>query len=345
MPRGEAVVVSMDKVLSRPVLWLWPPRVPIGKVTLLAGDPGLGKSYVTLDLASQVSRGLLPPIGSEGADGSHGDVLILSAEDDVQDTIRPRLERMMANMSRVHVLRGLAWEHDAQRKLLLCRLDRDLGAVAEAMHRLERPRLLIIDPISAYLGEKDANSNSEVRELLAQLHQFAASFHIACVCVTHLNKNGQGRAMYRAMGSLAFAAAARSVLLVAKHPDDPKTRVIATVKNNLTAEARTIAYRIEDGRVGWLEDEVRLTADDIEGFEASGGAEKTDALEEAADWLGDRLRDGPRAASAVIEQAEREGISATTLKRAKRRLGVVARRAPGEDTVWNWALPQKAVPA
>ncbi len=334
---GRAVVCALDAVESRPVRWLWTNRIPMGKLTLIAGDPGLGKSFVTLDLAARVSTGVLPTPGSEGGDGSPGDVIILSAEDDPADTIRPRLERLRADLRRVHCVTGMRFEDLPKRKVHSVKLDRDLGAIAQVIGSVPAPRLVIVDPISAYMGEKDSHNNAEVRSLLSELARLAAHFDVAVVCVTHLNKGGQGqKAVYRAMGSLAFTAAARVVLLVAKHPDDPSRRVVAPVKCNIGKETSGLVYRIEDGRLEWLAEAAPFEADALECGEA---LEQADALGEAMEWLSEALRQGPRASKDLLREAAEEGISASTLKRAKRRLGVGARkRRGGEHTPWEWFL-------
>lgn len=335
---GQAVVCALDGVESRPVDWLWNQKVPMGKLTLIAGDPGLGKSFVTLDLAARVSTGVLPTPGGGWGDGHGGDVVILSAEDDPGDTIRPRLERGKADLRRVHCVTGVRFENLPQHKVHSIKLDRDLRAVAQVIESLDRPRLVIVDPISAYMGDKDSHNNAEVRSLLSELARLAAHYHVAVVCVTHLNKGGQGqKAVYRAMGSLAFTAAARVVLLVAKHPDDPSKRVVVPIKSNISREASGLVYKIDDGRLEWLVEPVPFEADALESGEA---IEQADALGEAVEWLGEVLKEGPRPSKALIEEARSEGISASTLKRAKRRMGVLARKRLGSSSsAWEWALP------
>ncbi len=335
---GRAVVCALDKVESRPVGWLWNGRIPMGKLTLLAGDPGLGKSFITLDLAARVSTGVLPSAGSEGGDGGAGDVVILSAEDDPADTIRPRLERMHADLRRVTCVTGMYFEQlpDTHR-VHMVKLDRDLRAVAQVIESLDKPRLVVVDPISAYMGERDSHNNAEVRSLLGELARLAAHYNVAVVCVTHLNKGGQGqKAVYRAMGSLAFTAAARVVLLVAKHPDNPSKRVVVPIKSNIGREATGLVYTINDGRLEWLVEPVPFEADALENGDA---AEQADALGEAVEWLGAALAGGPRRARDLVGEAEADGISPRTLRRAKRRLGVVSRKERGGgSTPWVWTL-------
>lgn len=320
----------------RPVEWLDEHRVALGKLTLLAGDPGLGKSFLTLDLAARVSRGELPAGRGPGA------ALILSAEDDPNDTIRPRLEAMGADLDRVQILEGVVAPQG--RVCRPARLDDDMRVLAHAARRIENLRLIVIDPISAYLGSTDSHNNAEVRAVLAELARLARWTGAAVVCVTHLNKSqgNQTKAVYRAMGSLAFTAAARAVFAVSKHPDCKDKRVVTTVKSNIAQPTDARVFEIRDGRFQWLEEACAFDADAIE-----GGAETIDqvsALGEAEDFLRQLLRDRPVSAVDGIFQANALGLSERTLSRARRRLGVVAVRTGPREGGWVWAMPGQALP-
>lgn len=337
MRQMRAIVNTLDTIPTKPVRWLWPRRAAIGKVTLIAGDPGLGKSFVTLDLAAQVSTGVLPALTSACEPGPH-DVLLLSAEDDAGDTIRPRLEKLRADLSRVHIVRGV--KLDECRRVRQVSLDEHLAQLADCIKLMKSPKLVIIDPISAYMGKVDSHNNAETRALLAELARFAEHFGVAVVCVTHLNKSGsQSKAVYRAMGSLAFTAAARIVMLVSKHPDDPDKRVVVPVKNNLTRDAETLVYRIDDDTLSWVDETCAYTADDLES--AGDTADKPDALGEAVDWLAMVLSDGPKPAKQLVGEAKEVGIADRTLKRAKSLLKVYAVKDTGERGKWCWALNPK----
>lgn len=335
---GSAVVHNLATLTPRPVSWLWPDRVARGKVTLLAGDPGLGKSYLTLDLAARVTTGHLGHLDEDGLPkrSSPGKVLLLSAEDDAADTILPRLTAMGGDPSKVCVLKGVDRGDD---RLEACRLDRDMRPVWDTVLAMSGVRLVVIDPISAYLGEKNANNNAEVRSLLAELAAFAENSGIAVVCVTHLNKDSanQKKVVYRAIGSLAFAAAARMAWLVAKHPDDPDKRVFSLIKSNITGPVEPLAFRIKDNRVEWLDERVPFQADELE-----GGPEETDragAFDEACGFLRVALADGPRPAAALLAEAEGVGVSPASVKRARRALGVTSNKGPGRADPWVWAMP------
>lgn len=261
-----------------------------------------------------------------------GQVALLNAEDDAGDTIRPRLETMGADLSRIKIVEGIV--APMGKVCNLAQLDTDIQLLAHALKKIENLKLIVIDPISAYMGKTDSHNNADVRAVLAELSRLAAWTGAAVVCVTHLNKDTGGkRAIYRAMGSLAFTAAARAVHLVTKHPEDSSKRIVAPVKNNLGVEMRPKAYRIEDGAVVWLDEEVEWDADGLDnGSSGSGGPS---AMEEAKGFLIEALRDGEIASSSIENDALEHGISRGTLLRAKRSCGV---RSLKRDGVWHWLL-------
>jgi len=337
---GRLVLRTLDRVEPRPVHWLWPGFVPLGKLTLLAGDPGLGKSFITLDLAARVSRGLLPKPGTEGGDGGPQHVIVCSAEDDPADTIRPRLEAMDADLSRVHCVESVRFEKLPQKKNHPLVLQRDLAAIADAVKINGRVRLIIIDPITAYMGDADGNSNTEVRAILGELSRLAAWSGAAVLCVTHLNKDsGAKRAVYRAMGSLAFTAAARVVLLVAPHPDDPGRRVLATIKSNIAAERQGLVYRLSHQRLEWLDEPLPYSANELEMPEL---AEKSSSMADACAWLTDALAGGALPAGEIRRLAEADEQSWRAVEKAKARLGVRSERTSdgnGGRGAWSWRLP------
>jgi AAA domain-containing protein len=345
----SVVIKSMNQYTTTPIRWLEEGRIALGKLTLIAGDPGLGKSFITLDMAARVSRGELPRRAQISGDGSHepannakpyaghlvdcGQVVLLNAEDDAGDTIKPRLETMGADLDRVHLFEGVV--QPMGRCVNLTQLDTDVQLLANSLKKIEHLKLIIIDPISAYMGKTDSHNNADVRSVLAQLARLAQWTGAAVVCVTHLNKDAGGkRAIYRAMGSLAFTAAARAVHLVSKHPDDASKRVVAPVKNNLSEESSPRVYRIDEGRVVWIDEDIQWDADSIEqAFD--GGRATPSAMEEAKRFLEEALGEGPALATKLREDAEGNGISFGTLKRAKRALAIESYRR-GDD--WYWMI-------
>ena len=333
---GGAVTICLADVEPEELQWLWPGRIPLGKLTILAGDPGLGKSFLTLDMAARISKGSPWP-DNPGQTSRPGDVVLLSAEDDIADTIRPRLDTAGADPSRIIAVEGIRIA--GQMGVLHFSLQRDLHALELAISRTSDVKLVVIDPITAYLGHTDSHKNADVRALLAPLAKLAADHDVAVLGVTHLNKALGGKALYRTMGSLAFTAAARAVWLVTTDKDCPDRRLILPAKINLAAGSTGLAYTLLDGAVAWEREPIQMTANEAlaaEQEDANGRTERDDAC----DWLKEALTDGPVPSKELMKQAKENGIAERTLRRAKDSLKVAARRQGfGPGTKWFWELP------
>ncbi|MGA2609606.1 MAG: AAA family ATPase [Terriglobia bacterium] len=322
--------------------WLWPARIPLGKLTLLVGDPGLGKSLVTLDIAARVSTGRKFP---DGAECHPGCAILLSAEDDAADTIRPRLDAAKAEVSRVHLLEAAyRYTEDGMRIEASFSLEQDIPALEDAIERTGA-RLVIIDPISAYLGNVDSHLNAEVRGLLSPLAALATRRETAVIGVTHLRKS-PGAAIYRAIGSLAFAAAARSVWGVSADPNDKTRRLIVPVKQNLGPDVGGLAYRIEAptppgiALVAWEGGAVTLDAESL-----MSGAESEDdrsELRDAEEWIKDFLSEGPQLVPEIRRQATQAALSWTTVRRAFKGVRGVTQKTGGRGAPWQWSLSHDA---
>lgn len=324
--RPRPVIVRLADVRQESVRWLWQDRLASGKITLLVGDPGLGKSWITLDIAARVSRGADWPDGFPG--GAPQNVLLLSAEDGLADTIRPRLDLLRADASRIHALTALR-NGECDRAVQL----NDVAALEQAITQREA-RLVIIDPISAYLGHTDSHRDADVRALIAPLAAMADRTGAAILGVMHLGKSTQRPAIYRAVGSIAFAAAARIVLAVAPDPEGDNRRIVAGVKSNLSAPPKALAYVLNDGCLVWETESVPDV--DVDQLLNSPPLDREERR--AADaWLHEVLANGPVRSSEIVELAEQEGISRRTLFRAKKRLGVASRKtSEGMTGFWCW---------
>jgi DNA polymerase III delta prime subunit len=338
-----AVVHRFSEISRRQISWLWWNRIPLGKCTLFAGDPGVGKSLVALDIASRVSTGTA---FCDGAPGLLGDVVIVSAEDDAEDTIRPRLDVLGADVSRIHLLRAVrricADGKISEREF--SNLGSDLDGLEDALVQLPATQLVVIDPISAYLGATDSYKNADVRRLLSPLAQLAARRNVGIVAITHLSKSG-GDPMYRAIGSIAFIAATRAAWLFTKDPDNPARRLMLALKNNLAPDSTGLAFSVQSAASGvaavaWEQGEVNLPADVAL---ASQDVHDTDAIREAERFLADALQSGPVGVGEVHKQARSLGISDRTLRRAKVKLRLVSSREGfGTSGGWIWSLPKMA---
>jgi putative DNA primase/helicase len=339
---AKGVLRWFDTIEPKPLRYLWPGRIPAGKITLLMGDPGKGKSLMTNDVAARVSKGTAFPDGSLCEQGR---VIILSAEDDEADTIRPRLDaagadcRAIALLESVQRLKrdssGRLRPHESMITLA------DIEVLAETQKRAEA-KLIVIDPISAYLGGVDSHNNAEVRSLLFPLKKLASRTGVAIVAITHFRKSA-GPTIYRAVESIAFTAAARSLWAVGEDPEDRERKLLLPVKQNLTANIGGLAYRIEAvngvARIKWEEGPVFDEVDTILGEER----EEYCRRKEAAEWLGEYLAQSgqPVPARKVITAAKAVGVSEAALWRASDKLRVLKRKPGGSGVGWEWSLPSK----
>lgn len=323
----------LSHVTPEEVRWLWYPVLPIGAITLLEGDPGLGKTWTALFIAATVSRGGPWPDGTHAAQGA---VLYVSAEDDLANTIRPRLDLLGGDASRVASIRAVRDERGREVGLRL----KDIEALREAIARV-RPSLLVIDPVQAFIPDIDFHRANEVRPVLASLARLAGEARMAVLLIRHLSKAIQSPAIHRGLGSIDFTAAARSVLLVAPHPDDPELRVLAHVKSSLGQRAPSLTFRVSDRGLSWGSPS-NLTADELLAAQALTARQEPGrpdyALLAAESFLALTLALDAKPSREIKEQAAMEGISERTLLRACRSLGVQVMKR-GRETLW--ALPDE----
>ncbi len=318
-PKDGPQVLRMADVTPERVSWLWPGRIPAGKLTVIDGDPGDGKSTLSLDLAARVSTGSAMPDGTRAAPGN---VLILSAEDGVADTIRPRLDAAGADPERVAVLTEMV-EDGTGRPV---ELPGDLRHVTEIV-RQHAIRLVIIDPLAAFLAGVDAHVDQSVRRALHPISKLAEASGAAVVVIRHLNKAPGGKAMYRGGGSIGITGAARAVHLVAADPDDDTRRLLAAVKINVARKPETMAFRLVNdelhgcARIAW-EGTSAHSADDLVATEEDRQS-RTDAVA----VLTEALANGARRSREITEELrERYGIAGRTLERARKKAGVTAHK-------------------
>jgi putative DNA primase/helicase len=315
-------------VAPQAVSFLWRPRLPAGKLTLLDGDPGQGKSYIAAAIAAAASLGRGLP---ESGDFQPVTSLLFTAEDGLADTLRPRMEAMGADLSRV-----FAYEHAIDLSK-----PEGLATVAQEIERLW-PALVVIDPIVAYLGGRtDMHRANEVRAILAPLASFAADQCCAMLAVRHLSKARSGRALHAGLGSVDFTAAARSVLLAGSSPTDPDEHALVHIKSNLAKAAPALGYRLgENGSFEWT-GRSSLTAGDLLAPEPSG--EQRTAQTVATAWLSDLLRAGPLPALEVKRKANAAGIAWRTVERAAAEMAVQKKRSGfGSEGGWQWSLVRDA---
>jgi putative DNA primase/helicase len=345
------IVQRASDIKPEPISWLWPERIAIGKLTLIVGDPGLGKSQLTAFLTAVVTTGDELPCREGRAE--KGSVLIFSAEDDAADTIVPRLQAAGADLDRVHIVSAVATDDGKSRRMF--HLEKDLAHLEAELIKMRDTRLVIIDPITAYLGGVDTHRNSDVRGVLGLVADLAARHRVAVVAISHWNKTGAGIAINRVTGSGAFVAAVRAAFMVAKDPDDDSDtrRLFVPIKNNLAPMGGGLAFRLEQHLIGdivasaitWENEKITQTADEILAA-AHHDSEQQSVLDEATDWLKELLAEGPVDATQVCAQAAAAGLAWATVRRAKNRIGIKPqRRSQGSDGngKWIWALPSQGL--
>jgi|688.fasta_scaffold24056_9 hypothetical protein len=341
-------LVCMKDVQPRPVSWLWQDRFALGRISLLVGQPGLGKSFLTCDMASRVSTGTPWP---DGAPCLKGHVLLITAEDHEEDTIRPRLDAHRADNSRIHVLRGVLVKmagQDSDKEYETVFSLADTLALEMALTEIQDVKLIIIDPIGSFLGSRtDAHRDNEVREVLAPLSKLSERYGASVVLVAHRRKGGNGSADESALGSRAFTGVARAVWHLSKDPDDPERRLFLSGKNNLAKQPDGLAFRIqsEPAFIHWEPESVSMTADDVFCREYSSNQPATSsALGHAIAWLKANLSTGARLAKQLKSEAAAAGIRERTLDRAAEAMGVI-KEPEGFGKSWMWRMPSSDSPS
>lgn len=342
---GDTVVVHrVSDVKSVPIEWLWKSRIAYGKVTMIAGDPGLGKSQFGAYLIARITTGTAWP----NNDGSPqiGSAVMLSCEDSVEDTIRPRLEAAGADLSRVDVIEAVRTRTGTMRGLSLIT---DIQHLERFLDEHPDVRLVVIDPITAYLDKADTHKTADVRAAMMPLQTLAASRKIAVVVVSHLNKSGgNGKSINAITGSGAFVALARAAFLVTKDQEDEGLRLFVQVKNNIASapglsfriQAKTLPNGIEAPYVVFEEGTINISADEAIG----DGAPQRDhsQIDAAKQFLTEELRHGPVPSTELFERAAEQRISQKTLRRAQKDLGVLAKKNPKFQGGWIWIFPFEA---
>lgn len=312
-----------------PVEWLWPGRIPRGALTILDGDPGLGKSTIATDIAARVSRGLVMPHRSGEQVGQPADVMILSAEDDPARTIRPRLDAAGADLDRVHLVEAVAIG-DGDRLPIL---PLDLVALGDFVME-KRVGLIIVDPFMAYLGDGiESHKDQSIRRALREFSKLAQVTQCAFLVVRHLNKLAGGTAIYRGGGSIGIIGAARSGLLLAQHPEDSNLRVLASVKSNLGPPPRSITVSLQSvGAVAVASwgDEIDLSADELLG-RLTSTRPKLDACNATISEL---LANGPMKSTNLEDRLKVCGFRSATIRRARKDLEVHSFKSSMDGEWW-----------
>jgi putative DNA primase/helicase len=334
----------LNDVAAKPVAYLWPKRIPRGKLTIAVGDPGIGKGHIVVDLAARLSRHEATWPDDPTAAVPEGATLYLTTEDDSADTVKPRLLAAHGDPGRVAVKRleaAISLGTDAGRH--------ELEAMIASIPGI---RLIVLDPLVSFIGKVDPWKDARVREVLDPLNQLAAKYGVGIIGIMHMTKDSERQALYRTGGSVAFVAAARAVYAVIADPDASERRLFGCIKLNNAPKPPVIAFRLVDGtpagHVQWEEEIMGVTIEDSmaklgkstkpqkspEGTQVARGAALIRLL----------LTDGPKPPQFVRQTLAAAGIaSETTQDRAAEFVGV---KKTYTGTAWIWELPPRpAAPA
>lgn len=339
-------------VRVRPVPWLWKGYIPRRKISILEGNPGRLKTTIAMDLIARVTKGKPMP-GTKGRT-EPGSVLVLCAEDDEDDTLVPRLMAVGADLSQLAFYKV---DRDEDGQVVPLAIPDDLQELERRIKRLAKVtgvpvQLVVIDPITAYLGERiNSHNDASVRKALYPLADLASRTEVAVLLVRHLNKDGSLQAEFRGGGSIAFTGASRSVLVVEKHPEEPNRYVLARVKNNLHAPVQSVVYEgvanttYDAPAIRWISHS-ELDADSL--LRGPDGRSAAPARKNAEAFLNEVLSDGPMKVPELEVLAKRAGISWRTVQRAKDDLKIVVRAVRDEAGQkfdhWEWSLPYPTTP-
>ena len=316
MQTQELNIIKMSEIQSEEIEWLWYPFIPYGKLTIIQGDPGDGKTTLSLNIAAKLSKG--ESLDEEMKISEPINIIYQTAEDGLADTVKPRLELADADCERILVI------------------DESSEALSMADERLEEAikltnaKLLILDPIQAYLGAgTDIIRANEARDMTKKLGALAEKYKCAVLLIGHMNKASGTKASYRGIGSIDFFAVARSVLLVGRIEGEESLRAVVQIKNNLAAFGNSKAFELSEEGFRWIGD-YDISADEVLG----GIAPKANKLDQAKRLLLELAEGTKRMQSKnIFEIAKEEEISKRTLENAKRELNISAKKI---NNTWYW---------
>ncbi len=341
-------LINMDSVEVEQVEWLLYPFIPYGKVTIIQGDPGEGKTTMVLQIIAKLTRGepILPvtdktktkekrsdEVDSENEDLDAEDnmqeqssvspvnVIYQTAEDGLGDTIKPRLLAAGADCSKVLVI------DDSDQPLTMADVRLEEAIVQT------KAKMVVLDPIQGFLGaDVDMHRANEIRPLMKRIAVLSEKYHCAVILIGHMNKNSNGKSSYRGLGSIDFQAAARSVLIVGRVKDEPEVRVVCHTKSSLAPEGTSIAFRLDKNNgFEWI-GEYDISADEL--LNGDGRGQKS---RKAKEFLLEILANGGMTQKKIAEEAEARGIKSKTLWNAKRELEIDSVKRGKQ---WYWMLPE-----
>ena len=324
----ELKLIHMEDVVSKEVEWLWYPYIPYGKITIIEGDPGEGKTTLVLKLAAALSRGLpLPCDDDKEYEPIH--IIYQTAEDGIEDTIKPRLEKAGADCSMIRVI-------DETDKELSMTDDRLEQAIIET-----KARLIILDPIQAYIGATvDMHRANEIRPVLKHLGIIAEKHNCAIILIGYMNKASGSKSTYRGLGFIDIQATARSVLLVARLRDKPNIRIMAHDKSSLAPAGDAIGFEMTEDNGMVCIGPYDITIDELLSGNEGRGKKKLDIAENfIKEYFGSNK---VIPSNEIMMEAAKRSIKRNTLLSAKKKLGITSDKEKAEDGTiyWTWVMPE-----
>jgi hypothetical protein len=322
----------LQEIEAKEISWLWEDRIPLGSLTLFVGDPGEGKSILCEFLAAKISKGEHLP--GDFRNIAPQNSIFITGEDNLSDTVRPRADDAGADCNRIFVLNDKVSNG-------IFKIDEHLPLIEKEVDRIGNMALLVLDPITALgipIFSSTRDEEKTIRARLLPIISLAQRKNLAIIGVHHCNKDSAKKALYRVLGGIDFAAAARAVWLIQRDEDNKRRRFFSSLKSNLSKESPTLAFSINGPqghpKITFETDPVDITAAEILGNEDF--RDHAFQLNEAKTWLGEILKTNPISADKIKELAKKEEISGATLRRAKNALAILSIKKGNE---WYWDLP------
>lgn len=329
---------KLSEIPSEPIEWLWDNKLPLGKLCMLVGDPGVGKSFFTIYMASRITTG--QPWPDIGAPITKGSVIYLTAEDDMSDTVRPRADAMGADVEKIYTFSEVKARKDDKPEFF--NLEHNMPSLSYLIKEIGDVRLVVIDDVNSYIGKIDISNIAVVRSVLMPTILMARELQVSMLLVSHLNKDKAQKALFRTIGSIGFIAAARAVWAVSRDPEDIsfKRRFLTSIKNNLSINPKNLAFNfvgssMQDSKIEFEPHPVDITSEEAL---APGEEQELGALANAEEWVTQLFQnENDILVEEILLEAKESGIAEKTLRRAKKKLGLKSlKQGMAKDRQWIW---------